>query len=922
VGRTPCTSRAAAERLAGYRTLAQIPSSLRQAAAVADIAVQLGEALRDRYVIERELGHGGMATVYLAHDLRHDRSVALKVLRPELAAVLGAERFLNEVRVTANLQHPHILPLHDSGEAGGALFYVMPYVEGETLREKLRREKQLGIGEAVEITRAVAAALDYAHRHRVIHRDIKPENILLHEGQAFIVDFGIALAVSQAGGSRLTETGLSMGTPQYMSPEQAMGDRELDARSDIYSLGAVLYEMLAGDPPYTGSTAQAIVAKVITERPVPVTMHRDTVPARVAAVVHKALAKLPADRWSTAQAFADALAHPSAAAETVWSIPAVLPGRPSRIGRILSLVGHPAVPWALLAAAGLGFIGWRLRELSRAAEGEHVRATLQLASTDRLTFGGFDISRDGRRLVVSVERGGVFRLLLRRLDRPEFEPIAGTERSQRPFLSPDGKWVGFTAGGKLTKVPVDGGAAVVLADADWGGGSWGPDGTIVYTQSYTSGLRRVSAGGGKTDTLTTPDRARGELAHWWPQILPDGEHVLFTNFSTPIERARIEVLSLKSGSRKVLIEGGTFGRYLPTGHLIYARGGNLLAVPFDIRRLAVTGAAVPVLEGVGMNNSDGWAAFAISENGSLAYVPASILNPETRLLWVERSGAEQPVLDKPGHYAAPRLSPDGRRIALAIAVPGASSDVWIYELGREILTRFTRAPAAEFGPLWTPDGRRLIYDSERPVFDLYWRVADASQPEQRLLASEYDKYPSSISPDGRTLAAWLNVPGANEIWLVPLDGAGKPRSFLEAPFNLRHPSFSPNGRWLAYSSNESGQEEVVIQSYPDPGRAHRQVSIGGGTEPMWTKQGRELVYRNGDTTFAAAVDPATGETGRPGALFVGPYDFAAIGPRSYDVTPDGRRFLMVRYAPENEPRQVSLVLDWFGELRSRMGGGR
>jgi eukaryotic-like serine/threonine-protein kinase len=891
---------------------------------VADIAVQLGEALHDRYVIERELGHGGMATVYLAHDLRHDRRVALKVLRPELAAVLGAERFLNEVRVTANLQHPHILPLHDSGAAGGALFYVMPYVEGETLREKLRREKQLGIEEAVEITRAVAAALDYAHRHRVIHRDIKPENILLHEGQAFIADFGIALAVSQAGGSRLTETGLSMGTPQYMSPEQAMGDRELDARSDIYSLGAVLYEMLAGDPPYTGSTAQAIVAKVITEKPVPVTVHRDTVPPHVAAVVHRALAKLPADRWSTAQGFADALAHPSAAAETVWSLPTALPGRPSRLGRLASLVRHPAVPWALLAAAtaGLAVLGWRLRELSRTAGGEPIRATLQLTSPDLLTQAGLDLSRDGRRLVVAGVHDGIPRLLLRPLDRPEFLPIAGTEGGLRPFFSPDGKWVGFTAGGKLTKVPVDGGAAVVLADAEWGGGSWGPDGTIVYAQSYKSGLRRVSAGGGKTDTLTTPDRARGELAHWWPQILPDGDHVLFTNFSTPIERARIEVLSLKSRSRKVLIQGGVFGRYLPTGHLVYARGGNLLAVPFDIRRLTVTGAAVPVLESVGMNNSDGWAAFAISETGSLAYVPASVLNPEGRLLWVERGGAEQPVLAKPGHYSSPRLSPDGRRIAVAIGEQGGSSDVWIYELGLGILARFTRAPAAEFGPLWTGDGRRLIYDSERPVFDLYWRVADATQPEQSLLASEYDKFPSSISPDGRTLAVWVNVPSANEIWLLPLDSAGKPRSFLQAPFNLRHPAFSPNGEWLAYAANESGQDEVVIQSYPDPGRVRRQVSIGGGTEPMWTKQGRELVYLNGDTTLSATVDPATGETGRPGTLFVGPYDRAGLGPRSYDVTPDGRRFLMVRHSPEAEPRQVSLVLDWFGELRSRMGGGR
>jgi eukaryotic-like serine/threonine-protein kinase len=864
---------------------------------------RLVEALGDRYRIERELGAGGMATVYLAQDIRHGRRVALKVLRPELAAVIGAERFLGEIRTTANLQHPHILPLFDSGAADSFLFYVMPYVEGESLRARLQREKQLPIGDAVQLATEVASALDYAHRHGVIHRDIKPENILLHDGQALVADFGIALAVSAAGRTRLTETGLSIGTPQYMSPEQAMGDRELDARSDIYSLGIVLYEMLTGDPPFHGSTAQAIVAKVITEKVPSITAARDTVPPHLAAAVHQALAKLPADRFASASGFAGAMASRASAISEARSISAIL--------------ARPSLPWALLALVTLALAGLFVRERPKDVEERGpVRFSIQLPATDRLQYNEpvLALSPDGRRLAIPVVRAGRQQILLRDHERGDLVPVRGTEDGRVPFFSPDGAWIGFTAEGKLKKVRVEGGSPIVITEADWGGASWEPDGTIVYTRSYNSGLWRVNAGGGKTERLTTPDSAAGELAHWWPQFLPDGRHVVFTNFSSPIERAKIELLDLETGARKVLIQGGVFGRYLPTGQLVYARDETMLAVPFDLQSLAVTGPPVPILGDLAMSPSDGVAAFSVSQQGDLAYVPASAMNAENQPMWVARNGVERPLLTRPGRYAEPALSPDGRRVALTLTGGGGNRDVWIYEPARDILTRVTSGDAAEFGALWTSDGRRLIYSSERPFFDLFARAADAGTAETLLLAGRSDKFAGSLSADGKLLAFSASEQPGSQIWLLPLDGTEKPRPLLQTRSDLRHPVLSPSGEWLAYDSDESGRREVYLQSFPEPGRARQQMSATGGTEPLWTRGGRELVYRNGDSVLAVSFDSRSREIGRPVLLFAGLYLRSPIS-RSYDAAPDGRRFLMVKATRESVPRRVDFVLNWFEELK-------
>jgi len=895
---------------------------------------QLKSALRERYLIEREIGAGGMATVYLAHDVRHDRRVALKVLRPELAAIVGAERFLQEIRTTANLQHPHILPLYDSGavyrgidgstdrvidaappDRSGdrsipgsfeLLYYVMPYVEGETLRDKLNREKQLGVEQAVEIACSVAAALDYAHRHGVIHRDIKPDNILLHDEQPLIADFGIALALSQAGGSRLTETGLSVGTPHYMSPEQAMGDRELDARSDVYSLAAMLYEMLAGDPPYTGSTAQAIVAKILTEKPPSLAAVRETVPRHVASATARALSKLPADRFPTASQFAEALMRPGSGDSYAWTQPRADAGRRTVLRRLVYAA-------AILTAGVLA--GMYLRP-SRHPAGAVVRAVLDLPRDASLDYPAIAFSHDGRRVVVAARQQGRLSLWQRRLDDLAFTPVPGTDGATRQYLSPDGEWVAFGGTGQMNKIPLAGGPSVALDGSDWGGGDWGNDGTVVYTQSYRSGLWRTSAEGGNAEMLTAPDSTRGELAHWWPQILPDGKHVIFTVMRSPLDSARIEVLSLDTKERQLLVTGGVTGRYVPPGYLLFARDEVLFAMPFDAKRLVVTGSAVPVVEDVAIVQQDALGAYAVSDDGTLVYVPASQYDADVTLVWVSRSGQQDGVIPEPGRFSDPALSPDGRWLALSISRPGEDRDVWVFDLARRTRSRLTVGGASDFAPRWTPSGDRVIYESERPVFDLYWRPADGSAPAESLVVSEYDKVPWSFTPDGRTLLFTHSTLPRAEIWSVPLGASGKATPLLSSEQgSLASPALSPDGRWLAYVSDESGRNEVYLLPYPALRGGRKQVSVNGGSAPKWTRGGSELVFVSRDTMMSVGVSRATGEPGSPDPLF----GVSSFGP-TYDVASDGQRFVMTRRSPDSTPRSLVVVTNFIDELRAKVGG--
>src|SRR5262245_43814813 len=543
----------------------------------------LTAVLSDRYTVERKIGSGGMADVYLTHDLRHNRKVAIKVMHRDLAEFVGVERFLLEIETTAKLQHPHILPLFDSGAVNGTVFFVMPYVEGESLRARLKRERQLPLADVLRITTEIASALGYAHRRGVIHRDVKPDNVLFQDGQALLADFGIALPRRDEEGARLTGSGLSLGTPRYMSPEQVAG-QEIDYRSDIHGLGVLAYEMLAGQPPFTGPSATAILGKVMTESPRPIVEHRRSVPDHVSDAIETALQKLPADRWQSASEFADALRHAggrTAARRTS--------------GRVL-------IPWLFVAALAVA-LGWTsLRNsLTPAPAASPVRFNVEF---ERGVVPSFTpivrLSADGQQLFVSAMVDSREEVVRRTLNRLGMDVIKGAGQGEqgtgnsRPFVSPDGRWVAYARQKKLWKVPVEGGTAIDLALADWAGGSWGKNGNLVYTQAYNTGLWMVSEGGGDERMLTKPDAAKAELGHWWPQILPDGDHVIFTAYRTPIDRATIEVLSIRTGERKVLLTGGVYGSYVPTGHLLFAVGETIRAVPFDLDRFEVRGVPVPV----------------------------------------------------------------------------------------------------------------------------------------------------------------------------------------------------------------------------------------------------------------------------------------------------------------------------------------
>ena len=884
-----------------------------------DSIARLSAALAGRYTIERELGAGGMATVYLAHDVRHDRRVALKVLRPELSAILGAERFLAEIKTTANLQHPHILSLFDSGEADGLVFYVMPYVEGESLRDRLKREHQLPVDDAVRIAREVADALDYAHQHHVIHRDIKPENILLHGGHAMVADFGIALAASRSdGGARMTETGMSLGTPHYMSPEQAMGEREISPKSDIYALGCVLYEMLTAEPPFVGASAQAIIARVLTEEPRSLTLQRKSIPAHVEAAVRTALEKLPADRFATAAQFAEALgrtdyAVPATRAGTATARPAPRPAARQRLLR--------AVPWAL-AVAGISTSAWLVTHQPRPLPPPTERFTLRFgrgaAATDA-TGSTIALSPDGSRIVfVGQDSVGAQHLFSRGLDRVDPVPIPGTGEAIQPFFSPDGQWLGFVQDNKLRKVSLTGGAVVTICDASglFYGASWGAGDVIVFSQGGR--LRRVPSVGGQPTDIAVPDSSRKE-AYRFPELLPGGRAAVFTALTD--SGPSLQAVTLADRVVTTLGQRGMSPHYVDGGYLVYAeQDGTLFAAPFDARRLRITGAPQPITDNVRLGPAQ-VAKLGVARTGSLAYLSGS--SAQSELTLVGRDGRAQSLPAAPNKYNMPRFSPDGRRIAVTIDLPrrrafgSVSGDVWVWDLAAHNFQRIT-FDTASGNVEWLPDGRRLVYAHESPaVLGLYTILTDGSgQPESQLTRPS-PIFESSPTPDGRRLVFRENhLQTGRDIWIVPLDSPRVARALAATPFDERNPAVSPDGRWLAYASNETGTFEIYVRSLAE-GSGRTRVSIGGGAEPRWARSGRELFFRSRDSVYAVPVTPGPEfRAGAARALFGG--RFTAGNPTNWDVAPDGQRFVMVRTseaALEGSPLEV--VLHWFDQLRSQ-----
>ena len=856
------------------------------------------------YEIVEKLGEGGMGAVYRARDTTLGRDVALKLL-PEFVAGDGEKiaRLEREARLLASLSHPNVATLHGLEESNGLKYLVMELVPGETLAERISRGP-LRIEECLGIFRQIAEGLEAAHEKGIVHRDLKPANVIVSSGgRVKVLDFGLAKAAAEEAPStdlsksptltrEGTEQGVILGTASYMSPEQARG-KSLDRRTDIWSFGCVFYEALTGRKAFSGETVSDILAAILEKEPDWTALPAST-PVKVRELLRWCLQKDPHRRLRD---IGDARIEIDEPSESPVTVP--------RRGYL---------PW-VVAALLLGIAVWGFLRPETEPERRVSRFTVNLPPGQALTWANdpaVALSPDGRRLVYVGGSGNEQRLYLRSLDQLEATPISGTEGARSGFFSPDGEWVGFyTGAGKLKKLRLDGGLPITLCDApNSGGASWGPRDTILFSPDVASGLSRVSASGGSSSVVTTPDASQGESAHQLPEILPDGKTALFTILrGTGIPR--IGLLSLETGKYRVLLEGGSFARYVPTGHLAYVSEGVLLAVPFDLERLETTGEPVPILEEVWTHPETGAAHFALSPDGTLAYVPQ--VGVTRALVSVDRAGAVRPSLGDGRPYHWPRLSPDGRKLAVAI-----EGDLWVYDLVRDALSRVTFGPDEDDFPLWTPDGSRLTYGRGDPS-NIFWQPVDGSSEAERLTTSEWMQRPSSWSPDGKTLVYGQSVPDGtfDNIWLLKLDGEPRTSQFTQTPFAEVGGVLSSDGRFLAYCSNESGTFEVYVRPFPGPG-GKWQISNEGGCQPVWARSGREIFYRNDRKMMAVSVDldPAF-RLGKSRVLFEGDFQRRDAGFARYDVTPDDQHFVMVLDV-ESGPTQIHVVQNWFEELKARV----
>jgi serine/threonine-protein kinase len=840
-----------------------------------------------------------MATVYLAHDLRHERAVALKVLDPDLAAALGAERFLTEIKTTATLQHPHILSLYDSGEAEGTLFYAMPFIDGESLRERIDRERQLPIEDAVRIGREIASGLQAAHAAGVVHRDVKPGNILLGSAGAVIADFGIALALQQAEGERLTKTGLSVGTPHYMSPEQATGDQPLDARSDVYSLGCVLYEMLVGEPPHTGKSVQSVVAGILSREIPRPRATRATIPQHVDSAIRKSLERAPADRFGSCGEFATALADPTfrhgeeAGTET---------SRALKRWRATAVVALVALPLVML---GQWWLGWGSgSELPPVA-----RFTIPFGGAEGYATqrSGLAISRDGSH--IAFVRGGVGRdrLVLRARDRVDDWVVPGSEGALDPFFSPDGRWVGFATVDALYTLPLTGGAPQRIAGfSEAQGPRWAEDGWI-YFGSY-SGLWRVPQGGGEPEQLTELRSEREETIHARPLLLNDGQFILFSIGRGAEDTFEIASLSRETQAITVLTLG--VSPEAIDGVLLFGRpDGTLVAAPLQLPVGIDEGRSVTLVEGIVAK--PGVLEYAIADDGTLTYEAGSGMTG--RLVLVDRYGGEEAIEESGRVLNSPRFSPDGRRASVGIGSP-PTRQVWVIELGPNTLSPLTYEGHNYYGT-WSAAGDAIYFTREYGTSaDVWSRRADGSGSARPVLRDGGMNYPEGVArTTGEILIRTQDAQsGLHDV--AALDPAtADTRMLLSQPANEESPAVSPDGAWLAYSSDLSGQLEVYVTTFPEPG-GRSQISLSGGSEPVWSPDGRELFYWQGDTLLVAGFDvEAPNLVSSRDRLLSGPYarwPFHA----NYDIHPDGTRFLMIR-RESTESRTLVVVLNWLQELR-------
>ncbi len=981
------------------------------------MALQTGTRLGP-YEIQSPLGAGGMGEVYRARDMKLGRDIAIKILPstfthdPERVA-----RFEREAQLLAALNHPHIAAIYGLEEANGAQFLVLELVEGETLADRLATGGALEVNEALAIATQLADALEAAHEKGIIHRDLKPANIALTaDGQVKVLDFGLGKALEPEGGSdpslsptltlRATQAGVILGTAAYMSPEQARG-RAADKRTDIWAFGCVLYEMLTGRRAFEGEDVTDTIAAVVRGEP-DWSALPSSLPPQIELLVRRCLVK---DRR---QRISDIGVARFLMTETIPAPPAPAPlaappqPTPASRKRVTLAASVGLAIGGALTALGV----WAIARLTPPPSPQPVHFAIVPPAAQPLSIQGADrdiaISPTGTHIVYRAGgSGGVPQLVVRAIDQLEAQPLTATANARVPFLSPDGRWVGFFAAQEMKKVSITGGPAITLCRTTTGpprGASWAPDDTIIFASADTAtGLLRVPAGGGDPKVLTIPDRAHGESDHYFPSVLPGGRGVLFTIAAAQgPENAQVAVLDLRTGQRKTLVRGGSHAEYVDPsalreaqgrpeqgrgatgsgqGYLVYAAAGSLRAVRFDLDRLEVTSDPVPVVEQVMMSNT-GAADFAISRSGTLIFVPgaagALLAGAQRSLVWVNRQGREEPIKALLRAYTAPRLSPDGTRVAVGIR--DQEQDIWIWDLGRQTLTRLTFDATLDDYPVWTPDSRRIIFSSQRAgPPNLYWQAADGTGAIERLTTSPNPQLMNSISPDGSRLLFFEVMPktGSDIMSLTlgsapsaargtgpssasaPSAGSGQARpagpstslsagpgptvSAAETPaqpaqgrtdvlvqttFAELNAEVSPDGRWLAYASNESGQNQIYVRPFPNVNAGRWQVSTSGGTRPVWARSGRELFYLDVNNQLTAVPVQTTGSTfsaGNPVKLFEGRY-YTGSNLRTYDVSPDGQRFLMIKdSAPSDQPPTATpaslvVVLNWFEELKARASG--
>jgi len=893
------------------------------------------------YEILSAIGAGGMGEVYQAHDTKLGRDVAIKVL-PEAFAhdPERLSRFQREAKMLAALNHSNIATIFGLEQFNSTSYLVMELVPGETLQQRIKREGAIPIDEALAIAKQISEALEAAHEKGIIHRDLKPANVkVTPEGKVKVLDFGLAKAfegdksgsdpsnsptLSQAA----TLQGVILGTAAYMSPEQARG-KSVDKRTDIWAFGCVLYELLTGKQAFHGEDITEILAAVVKSEPdwaaLPAAM-----PGKGRDLLRHCLQKdnrlRLRDAGDAQIEIQDALTAP---AVTVAATAA--PTTRGWRGR---------VAWAAAGVFVLTAIAFAIGFVLRTPNPPQQMRLIAEIGADASLYTAFGpsaiLSPDGTRLAflasgVDQKR----RIYVRSLDQLQATALSGTENATDPFFSPDGQWIGFFADGKLKKISVQGGAAVTLCDvANERGGSWGADGTIVFTPDLQVPLSKVSSAGGTPRPLTTLDKQTGEITQRWPQVLPGGKAVLFASGTHPssYEDSDIVVYSMASGQRKTVQRGGSYARYLPSGYVVYIHEGALFAVPFDLKRLEVAGQPALILEGVVTAPTNGGAQFSFSETGNLVYVEGRAGGQNVSIYWMDHQGKFMPLRETPGFYYNLAFSPDGKRLALEI-FDGKRRDIWVYEWERDGLTRLTFAGELNENPIWTPDGQRIAYSSQEKggTINLWWIRADGAGDAQRLTESKSLHYAGSWRPDGKVLAFSQQSPGATafDILTLPIEGdeksgwkPGDPKPFVNSAFSEREPAFSPDGRWLAYESNESGSYEVYVRPFPGPG-GKWQISTGGGVFPEWFRNGKELFYRTPDSKIMVVTYTGSGDSfhaDKPQLWSPGQFTDRGLGNLNFDLHPDGKRFAVLKAPGTGQTAAVNklnFIFNFFEELRRR-----